>query len=164
MIVVLLSFSASFVGIGLALTALADKNQSLLFYSYVAFGLAILLFCIAIIAIIILCRHFSKTKGYIRQIGIYLKQGRKLRVELLSIRTITEWTGEMQMKVPRWKENVQRWLDKNLPEYAPEFDVEGFLVDLDTGEGVIGKASRDAQHLEGRMSNLREILREIRRW
>ncbi|MFC1993443.1 hypothetical protein ACFLV3_06555, partial [Chloroflexota bacterium] len=68
-----------------------------------------------------------------------------------------------QDKVPQWKAGVQQWLDSNLPDYALEFDVEGFLADLDTGEGVNSKASDAAQHLEGRMSNLKEILREIRR-
>lgn len=158
MIVGLLSFSASFLAIGLALIAL-----KLVCYGYVAFGIFALLFIFAGIAIFFLFRHFTKTKGYIRQIGEYLRQGRELRRELMSVKEIPQWTEEMQKMVPQWKACVQLWLDGNLPDYALEFDVEGFLVDLDTGEGVNFQASSAAQHLEGRMSNLREILREIRR-
>jgi hypothetical protein len=160
-IVGLLSFFTSFVGIGLALTALADRNPSLLFYSYVAFGLAILLFYIALIAIIILVRHFAKTKVYIRQIGEYLKQGRKLRGELLSVDTIPKWTEELQKKVPQWKAEVQRWLDDNLPDHASQFDLESSITTLNT-IGVNSKAGDAAEHLESRMSNLKEILHDIR--
>ncbi len=152
------SFAMSFVAIGMALVAL--KN---ICFSYVAFGIGGLLLILAVYSFFVLVHHNSKSEEYSQQIGEYLRQGRELRGELLSVRTIPEWTEEMQRKVPRWKAKVQRWLDKNLPEHAPGFDVEGFLVDLDTGEGVNGNASRAAQHLEGRMSNLREILREIRR-
>ena len=152
------SFAMSSVAIGIALVAL--KNIRL---SYVAFGIGGLLLILAVYFFFVLVYHNSKTKGYSQQIGEYLRQGRELRGELLSVRTIPEWTEEMQGKVPQWKTNVQQWLEKNLPEQAPGFDVEGFLVDLDTGEGVNGHASNAAQHLEGRMSNLREILREIRR-
>ncbi len=157
-VVGLLGFSVSFLAIGLALIALKQ-----VYYGYVAFGIFALLFIFAVIAIFSLFRHFTKTKGYIRQIGEYLRQGRELRRELMSVKEIPQWTEEMQDKVPQWKAGVQQWLDDNLPDYALEFDVEGFLVDLDTGDNVNSKASRAAQHLEGRMSNLREILREIRR-
>lgn len=157
-VVGLLSFSASFLAIGLALIAL-----KLVCYGYGAFAISALLFIFAGIAISLLFRHFAKTKRYIRQIGEYLRQGRKLRGELLLVREIPEWTKEMEEKVPNWKTEVQQWLDNNLPDHALEFDVEGFLVDLDTGSGVNSEASRAAQHLEGRMSNLREILHDIRR-
>jgi hypothetical protein len=152
------SFAASFLGIGLALVALEH-----ICLSYAAFGAAGLFLLVAAYSFIILQRHYSKTRWYIQQIGAYLGQGRRLRGELLSVHTIPEWTEELQGKVPHWKAEVQQWLDENLPEHALEFDVEGFLVDLDTGEGVNSNASRAAQHLEGRMSNLREILRDIRR-
>jgi hypothetical protein len=162
-VVSLFSFSASFIAIGLAIFAVAESNTSvpLTKVSYIAFALAALLFIVALIASIVLFRDLTKTKGYIRQIGEFLRQGRELRGELLLVRR--EWTEEMQGKVPQWKANVQQWLHDNLLEYEPGFDVEGFLVNLDTGEGVNGKASNAAQHLESRMSNLKEILREIRR-
>ncbi len=158
MLVGLLGFAVSFIAVGLALIAIEQVC-----YGYGAFAVSVLLFIVAVIATISLFRHFAKTRRYIRQIGEYLRQGRLLRGQLLSVHTIPEWTEEMQDKVPQWKAGVQQWLDSNLPDYALEFDVEGFLVDLDTGEGVNSKASDAAQHLEGRMSNLREILREIRR-
>ena len=152
------SFAASFMAIGLALVAL--KHICL---SYAAFGVAGLFLFVAAYAFIILQRHYSKTRRYIQQIGAYLRQGRKLRGELLSVHTIPEWTEELQGKVPQWKAEVQQWLEDNLPDHALEFDLEGFFYDLDTGEGVNSKASSAAQHLEGRMGNLREILRDIRR-
>lgn len=156
-VVGLASFSVSLLAIGLALAAL--KSVCL---SYIAFGIAGFLLVITVILFIALCHQHSKTKRCIREIAIFLSEGRILRGELLSIHEIPQWTEKMQNKVPQWKAKVQRWLDDNLPDYAMEFDVEGFLVDLDTGEGVNSKASSSAQHLEGRMSNLREILREIR--
>jgi len=152
------SFAASFMGIGLALVALGH-----ICLSYAAFGAAGLFLLVAAYSFIILQRHYSKTRRYIQQIGAYLRQGRRLRGELLLVHTIPEWTKEMQEKVPHWKTEVQQWLGDNLPDHALEFDLEGFFIDLDTGEGVNGNASRAAQHLEGRMGNLREILHDIRR-
>jgi len=154
----LLGFAVSFIAVGLALIAVEQVC-----YAYGAFAVPVLLFIVAVIATISLSRHFAKTRRYIQQIGAYLRQGRKLRGELLSVHTIPEWTEELQRKVPQWKAEVQQWLDDNLPDHALEFDLGGFFIDLDTGEGVNSKASSAAQHLEGRMGNLREILHDIRR-
>ncbi len=161
MVVGLFSFATSLFAIGLGIVALSDNNPLLIRYADIAYAISAVLFIFAVIFFVFLVVQNRKTQGYVRQIGVFLNEGRKLRGELLSVRTIPEWTEEIQRKVPQWKAKVQLWLDENLPEYAPGFDVEGFLVDLDT-DGVNGKASRAAQHLEGRMSNLREILREIR--
>lgn len=157
-IVGIASFAMSFVAIGMALFALKEIRLS-----YAAFGVGGILLLLTMCSFFLLVFHYSKLKGYTQQIGEYLSQGRKLRGELLSVRTIREWTEEMKNKVPEWKAEVQQWLDKNLPEHASGFDVESFFVNLDTGEGVNSNASRAAEHLESRMSNLREILREIRR-
>ncbi len=76
--------------------------------------------------------------------------------------TIPKWTGKMQEKVPQWKAEVQQWLDDNLPDHAPEFDLEGSLSTL-SSNNVNSNAVRAAEHLEGRMGNLREILHDIMR-
>jgi hypothetical protein len=67
----------------------------------------------------------------------------------------------MKNKVPQWKAEVQKWLDENLPEHASEFDLEGIITTLET-VGVNADAGQAAEHLEGRMQNLKEILRDIR--
>ena len=163
MIVGLLSFSAAFVGIGLAVAALA-KGGAIVFYSYVAFGLATLLFLGAIIATILLVRHFAKTKGYIRQIGLYLREGYILRRVMLDMKDPSEWTPELGEKVPQWEKNVQQWLDQNLPDHAPDFLLETITSTTSYFfyDNVIEEASSDALRLESRLANLREILREIR--
>ncbi|MFC1904315.1 hypothetical protein ACFLXT_00905 [Chloroflexota bacterium] len=157
-IVGVLSFFASFLAIGLALIGVKQVC-----YAYGAFAVSALLFIFAVIATISLLRYFAKTRGYIQQMGEYLRLGRQLRGELLSVKEIPQWTNEMQEKVPQWKAKVQAWLDNNLPDHALEFDLEGFFTDLDAGSSVNGEAANAAQHLEGRMGNLREILRDIRR-
>ena len=127
-IVGLLSFSASFLAIGLALIAL-----KLVCYGYGAFAISALLFIVAVIATISLFRHFAKIRGYTRQIDVYLRQGRQIRGELLSVNKIPDWTEELQNKVPLWKAEVQQWLDDNLPDHATEFDLESFESTLNTG-------------------------------
>ena len=155
-IVGMASFAVSFVGIGLALAAL--KNTGL---SNVAFGIAGLFLLFAVYSFIILRQHHTETKGHIRQIGEYLRQGRKLRRELLSVDTIPKWTKELQERVPQWETEVQQWLDDNLPEHALEFDLESSLSTLDV-MGVNAEAGDAAEHLESRMRNLKEILHDIR--
>jgi len=150
------SFAVSLVAIGLALAAL--KNNCL---SYIAFGIAGFLLLITGYLFIVLLHQHSKTKRYIRQIAIFLGEGRILRGELLSVHEIPQWTEEMQNKVSQWKAKVQQWLDENLPEHASEFDLEGFITTLETA-GVNVDAGQAAEHLEGRMQNLKEILRDIR--
>jgi hypothetical protein len=150
------SFSVSLLAIGLAFVALRS-----ICLSYIAFGLAAFLLAITGYFFIVLLRHHSKTKRYIQQIAIFLSEGRKLRGELLSIHEIPQWTVEMKNKVPQWKAEVQKWLDENLPEHASEFDLEGIITTLET-VGVNADAGQAAEHLEGRMQNLKEILRDIR--
>jgi hypothetical protein len=152
----LASFAVSFVGIGLALIALERIGLS-----YIAFGVAGLLLLVAGYSFKTLLQHYSQTQRYISQIGEYLSQGRKLRGALLSVDTISKWTEELQVKVPRWEAEVQRWLDDNLPDYAPQFDLESSITTVSTGR-AISQAGGVIEHLESRMSNLKEILHDIR--
>ncbi len=152
------SFAISFAAIGLALAALQDPKQV---YINIAFGISTVLLLAALCFSIILACQRSKTNRHIRQIGRFLRQGRELRGKLLSVRTMPEWTKEMQGKVPQWKAEVQSWLDDNLPAYAPQFDLESSITTMNT-IGVNSEAGCAAEHLESRMSNLKEILHDIR--
>lgn len=152
----ILNFAVFLMAIGLAAYALVDKICTL----YIVFSIAGLLFLTAIYFFIVLYRQRSKTKRYIRQIEDFLLEGRILKWELSSVHKITQWTDEMQNKVPQWKASVQQWLDENLPEYAAEFDLEGRLTT--EFSYAIRYAARAAEHLEGRMQILNEIRREMR--
>lgn len=159
----LLGFFASFLGIGLAITALADKSPSLLCYSYIAFGIAFLLFVVAIIASIFLVRHLNKIRGYIRQIGLYLRRGYILRKKVLDVQG--SWPPEMGEEVTQWEDKVQQWLDNNLPDHAPDFPLETLTSTTSYYyyDHIPKEASTAALKLESRLSNLREILRDVRR-
>ena len=153
------SFAVSFLAIGLALAAL--PNVSLL-WAIVFFILCAIFLVMAFRFLVILLHEQSKTQGYVRQIGIYIRAGRVVKSELLQVHDQKEWTEEVQNKVPKWKVEVQHWLDDNLPDYASQFDLEGFITTLTT-TGVYRQASNDAEQLESRMVNLKEILQDIRR-
>jgi len=155
----LLSFAVSFIAIGLALIAV-----KLVCYGYWAFVISVLLFIIAGIAIISLFRHEAKTKRYIRQIGIYLRQGFCLRKMLLSVKPESEFT-EAEKKANKWEEEVQTWLDDNLPDYAPDFGLETFRGEMTVpspNESVLPEARILARRLEGKLGNLRQIKRDFR--
>lgn len=163
MIVGLLSFSASFVGIGLAIAAL-DGRSLIPCYSYVAFGLATLFFIGALIATILLFRHFAKTKGYIRQMGLYLRQGYKLRKEILDVQTASSLPLELKEKVSLWQKDVQQWLDCYLPDYAPDFQLETLTSTSSwfTYDDVNKEVGSTALLIDSKLANLREILSGIR--
>ena len=57
------------------------------------------------------------------------------------------------------------WLDANLPEQAPDFalDVLTNTTSYFTYDTIPDVGSEAALLIEGRVTNLREILREIRR-
>jgi hypothetical protein len=163
-IVGLLSFSVSFVGIGLAIAAL-DGRSLIPCYSYVAFGLATLLFIGALIATILLFRHFAKTKGYIWQTGLYLRQGYILRQAILDVKTPLSLTPELKEKVSLWHKDVQQWLDCYLSDYAPDFQLETLTSTPSwfTYEDVSKEVCSAALRLESKLANLRGILSDIRR-
>ena len=96
-IVGLLCFSASFVGIGLAVTALS--KGVITGYSYAAFAVALLFLLGAITATILLIRHFSKIKGYTQQMGLYLREGYTLRQDVLDKTDPQAMTPELEGKV-----------------------------------------------------------------
>jgi hypothetical protein len=152
----LASFAVSFIAIWLSAATLGYTE-----WAGVAFVIAVLLLVVSAICMIILLNHRSKTKKYIQHIRYFLKQGRNLRKELLTIKTVTEWTDERQGKVPKWKENVQKWLNDNLPDYASDFDLESAFTTLNTVNMNV-EAARAAEHLEARMLNLKEILSDLR--
>ncbi|MFC1916864.1 hypothetical protein ACFLX1_01870 [Chloroflexota bacterium] len=162
-VVGLLSFSASFVGIGLAIAALV-KGGALLRYAYGAWTMAIILFIVALIAVILLSRHLAKTKGYIRQTGRFMRQGYKLRQEMLNIKEPSVFTEELAQRLRQWEEDVQQWLDLNLPDYAPDFNLETITSTTSYYfyDGVTWDVSTATLRLESRLTNLREILRDIR--
>lgn len=85
-----------------------------------------------------------------------MRQGRKLCGELL----LNQWTDESKKKVYQWEAMVQKWLNDNLPDYASDFDSESLLFSLETAGMNAGIV---IEHLESRMSILRDILRDIRR-
>ncbi len=163
-IVGLLSFSASFVAIGLALSALA-KEWAILDYSCVAFIIAVLLFLVAVVAIIVLFRYITKTKGYTRQMGLYLRQGYKLRKEILDVKTASSLPLELKEKVSLWQKDTQQWLDCYLPDYAPDFQLETLTSTSSwfTYDDVNKEVGSTALLIDSKLANLREILRDIRR-
>lgn len=162
MVVGLFSFSMSFFAIGLAIIAI-DEGV-ILWYTYVIFGLAGLLIVFAAVATISLVRHIAKTKGYIRQIGLYLREGYILRKELLAVDNQSGWSPELAKKMPLWEKTVQQWLERNLPDHAPDFQLETIASTTSyiIYDNVTEEAASDALHLENRLTNLREILRTIR--
>ena len=159
-VVGLLSFSTSFVGIGLAVRAL-DTKGTLTASSNGAFGVAAFLFVFGLIVAFLLWRNYSVTKGQVRQIGLFLRQGLKLRRKILEFKGI--WKEEDAEPAEQWEKEIQQWLDDNLPDHAPDFDLETIsgTVDAFYYGGLDRDASKVALHLESILGNLREILRDV---
>ena len=164
MIVGLLGFSFSFVGIGLAIVALSGGNLTCASYS--AFGVAGICFIGTLIAFIYLVIHFKKIQEYVRQIKLYLQQGYKLREAILNVKGSTaSLPPGLNKKLSLWQKAVQKWLDCYLPEHASDFQLE--TVTSTTGWFTYEDLSKDvcnaALLLDSKLVNLREILRDIRR-
>ncbi|MFH1639717.1 MAG: hypothetical protein ABIB93_05330, partial [Chloroflexota bacterium] len=130
-----------------------------------AFIIAALLFLVAVGAAIFLIRYINKNKGYTRQIGLYLRRGYTLRREILDLDKVGIIDNAPGEKVTQWENDAQQWLDSNLPDYAPDFPLETLTSTTSYFfyDGVSTGVSTAALRLESRLSNLREILRDVRR-
>ena len=123
----LLGFAVSFIAIGLALITVKQVC-----YAYVTFAISGMLFIVSVMVTISLLRHFAKTRGYIQQIGRDLNRGYILRNEILK-----SLTPELEKKVTQWENDVQKWLDNNLPDYASDFPLEIHTGTMDSFTGPI---------------------------
>ncbi len=159
----LLSFSTSFLGIGIAIGALrADASNP---FAIGAFVLAGLIFIVALVLSISLCLHYHRVKAQVACIGKYLRRAYQLRSEILAQANveISEYEG-VGKETHLWEIEVQEWLDENIPEFAPDFGLETIsgTTSFFIYDDVNRNASAFALRLETKASNLREILRGIR--
>ena len=155
-VVGLLSFAVSFIAVGLSLTAIGDGA---LYASWTAMSIGALLFGLAILALVVLLKHAQKVKGHVRQIGAYLREGYQIRQQIMSDNREVPTDAAHE-----WAERVQGWLDSELPDNAPEFELE---IITNTGNEFQYNSLNDRQNravllIEGRVTSLREILREVR--
>ena len=161
MVIGLLGFSPSFVGIGLAIRAL-DTEGTLERYANGAFTLAGILLLLALMSALLIGIHYAKTKQRINKVGGFLRTGNRLHSELLIYHGI--WDDKNAEPANQWEEKVQQWLENNLPAYAPDFGLLtiGGTTSSFFYDDVPREASEVALRLENRCGNLREILRDIR--
>lgn len=159
----LLGFAASFTAIGLALVGLNPEGK-MTGFALTAFVLSGILFIVAVVAFCELCRYMFVRSKQQKQIGNYMREAYVLRKRLLISKAPTV-DSEALAETSQWVANVQEWLDKNLPEQAPDFGLDTIHV---TNESfyyreVAVAVSNTALLIENRTSNLREILRETRK-
>jgi hypothetical protein len=156
----LLSFALSFVALGLAVAAL-DPDGKRIWLALLAFIPGGLLMMLSLAALLYLCCCLATSVRQQKEIRSYLRQAYVLRANVLT----KEWNQEQADAVNGWKNAVQDWLDLKLPDYSSDFALDTihatnqstYYGDIDT------EASRAALLLEHRTTNLREILRDIRK-